>query len=61
MPFTQFANVTGVPAMSVPLHWCQNGLPLGSQFVGGHGDEGKLLALAAQLEEVAPWFNKVPM
>ena len=61
MPFTQFANVTGVPAMSVPLHWCQNGLPLGSQFVGGHGDEGKLLALAAQLEEAAPWFNKVPM
>ncbi|MTT51433.1 amidase [Alcanivorax sp. VBW004] len=66
MPFTQFANVTGVPAMSVPLHWCDSspgstGLPLGSQFVGGHGDEGKLLALAAQLEEAAPWFDKVPM
>ena len=61
MPFTQFANVTGVPAMSVPLHWTEAGLPLGSQFVGGHGDEGKLLALAAQLEEAAPWFNKVPM
>jgi amidase len=55
-----------VPAMSVPLHWCDSasgkpGLPLGSQFVGGHGDEGKLLALAAQLEEAAPWFDKVPM
>ena len=66
MPFTQFANVTGVPAMSVPLHWCDSasgkpGLPLGSQFVGGHGDEGKLLALAAQLEDAAPWFDKVPM
>ena len=61
MPFTQFANVTGVPAMSVPLHWCDSGLPLGSQFVGGHGDEGKLLALAGQLEEAAPWFDKVPM
>lgn len=61
MPFTQFANVTGVPAMSVPLHWCESGLPLGSQFVGAHGDEGKLLALAAQLEDAAPWFDKVPM
>ncbi|MDF1781659.1 MAG: amidase [Alcanivoracaceae bacterium] len=59
-PYTQFANVTGVPAMSVPLHWCDNGLPLGVQFVGGHGDEGKLLSLAAQLEESTPWFHRVP-
>ena len=61
MPFTQLANVTGVPAMSVPLHWCENGLPMGVQFVGTHGDEGKLLALAAQLEQAQPWQHRVAM
>ena len=40
VPFTQLANVTGVPAMSVPLHWCESGLPLGVQLVGDHGSEG---------------------
>lgn len=57
-PFTQLANITGVPAMSVPLHWCDNGLPLGVQFVGGHGDEGKLFSLAGQLEQARPWFDR---
>ncbi len=61
VPFTQLANVTGVPAMSVPLHWCDNGLPLGVQFVGTHGDEGRLFSLAAQLEEAEPWFHRVAM
>lgn len=60
-PFTQLANVLGVPGMSVPLHWCDTGLPLGVQFVGAHGDEGKLLNLAAQLEQAQPWFDKTPM
>ncbi len=60
VPFTQLANLTGVPAMSVPLHWCQNGLPLGVQFVGPHGGETLLLQLAAQLEKAQPWFDQVP-
>lgn len=61
VPFTQLANLTGVPAMSVPLHWCENGLPLGTQFVGWHDSEGLLLQLAAQLEQAQPWFDKVPV
>ena len=60
-PFTQLANIIGVPAMSVPLHWCDNGLPLGVQFIGTQGDEAKLLSLAAQLEQSQPWFHRVPM
>jgi amidase len=60
VPFTQLANLTGVPAMSVPLHICANGLPLGVQFVAGHGGEGVLLALAAQLERAQPWPHLPP-
>lgn len=60
VPYTQLANLTGVPAMSVPLHWCANGLPLGVQFVAGHGGEGLLLQLAGQLERTQPWFDRVP-
>lgn len=59
-PFTQLANVTGVPAMSVPLHSFSNGLPLGIQFLTGHGGEGRLLALAGQLERALPWRQRWP-
>lgn len=60
VPFTQLANLTGVPAMSVPLHWTQGGLPLGVHFVAPHGGEGLLFRLAAQLEQAKPWFDRVP-
>lgn len=56
VPFTQIANITGLPAMSVPLYWNKQGLPLGSQFIAPFGREDHLLQLAAQLEQAQPWM-----
>jgi amidase len=60
VPFTQLANLTGTPAMSVPLHWTPAGLPLGVQFVAPFGREDRLLQLARQLELAQPWFHRLP-
>lgn len=59
-PFTQLANLTGAPAMSVPLATNSEGLPQGVQFIAPMADEKTLLQLARQLEIAQPWFNKVP-
>ena len=60
VPWTPVFNVTGQPAMSVPLHWNDAGLPIGMHFVGKWGDEATLFQLAGQLEKAKPWFDKAP-
>lgn len=57
-PFTQLANLTGTPALSLPLGWDPQGMPIGVQFGAPHGGEARLLQLAAQLEEAAPWYSR---
>ena len=59
-PFPPVFNASGHPAMSVPLHWSADGLPVGVQFAGVFGSDGTLMQLARQLEEAAPWFTKRP-
>lgn len=59
-PFTAPVNMTGQPAVSLPLHWTDEGIPLGVQLVGRPAGEAALLALAAQLEAARPWRHHLP-
>jgi amidase len=58
--FTAFGNVTGLPAVSLPLHWTEDDLPIGVQLTAGPWQEAALISLAAQLEQALPWAGRLP-
>jgi amidase len=58
--FTSAFNVVGLPAISLPTHTSATGLPVGVQVIGGPWGEGRVLAVAAQLEAALPWNHRVP-
>ena len=59
-PFTAMFNITGQPAISLPLAWSDEDLPVGVQLVGRYGQESTLLRLASQLEQIIPWVGRIP-
>lgn len=60
LPFTPLCNMSGQPAITLPLMWNDQGLPIGSHFIGRYGDEATLLSLAAQIEQARPWIGRKP-
>jgi len=60
IPYTAQFNMTGQPAVSLPLHWTPGGLPVGVQLVAAYGREDLLIRVASQLEQAAPWADKHP-
>jgi amidase len=58
--FTAFANVTGQPAISLPVHWTDDGVPVGAQLVGRPWDEAMILQLAGAVEQALPWADRAP-
>lgn len=58
VPFTPICNITGQPAMSVPLYWNNDGLPIGVHFIAHYGEDGLLFRLGSQLEEARPWSDR---
>jgi amidase len=59
-PWTALYNLSGQPAVSVPLYWNAEGLPIGVMLAGQMGGEGTLISLSAQLEAARPWKDKHP-
>jgi amidase len=60
IPYTAQFNMTGQPAISLPLHWTADGLPIGVQLVAGYGREDLLVQVASRLEQAAPWADRRP-
>jgi len=58
--FTAFANATGLPGISLPVHWTDDGIPVGAQLVGGPWEEATILRLAGALEQALPWADREP-
>jgi len=59
-PFTPICNISGQPAVNLPLYWNADGLPIGVMLAGRIGDEGTLISLSAQIEAARPWKDRHP-